>query len=104
MKKSFLMLALLLVVVFSLPASASAATNPGVKPGSFFYFFDTTFEKIGLFFTFNSEGKARKALEYADERLAEAEAVAEDNNAEAVKTAITSYESNIAFAAEKSKE
>jgi nucleoside-specific outer membrane channel protein Tsx len=70
------MLALLLVAAFSLPASASAATSPGVKPGSFFYFFDTTFENIGLFFTFNPEKKAKKALEYADERLAEAEAVA----------------------------
>lgn len=101
---STIALVLLLVAVFSLPASASAATSPGIKPGSFFYFFDTTFEQIGLFFTFNPEKKARKALEYADERLAEAEAVAEDNNAEAVKTAITSYESNIVFAAEKSKE
>ena len=99
---STITLTLLLVVVFSLPASASAATNPGIKPGSFFYFFDTTFEKIGLFFTFSPEKKAEKALEYADERLAEAGAVAED--AEAVKTAITNYESNIAFAEEKSKD
>ncbi|MBI3274009.1 MAG: hypothetical protein HYZ69_02600, partial [Candidatus Colwellbacteria bacterium] len=104
MKGFTIVLALVLVVSFSLPASASAVTNPGVKPGSFFYFFDTTFEKVGLFFTFNPEKKARKALEYADERLAEAEAVAGDNNTEAVKTAITNYESNIAFASEKSKE
>ena len=104
MKKSFLMLALLLVVVFSLPASASAATNPGVKPGSFFYFFDTTFEQISLFFTFSPEKKAEKALAYADERLAEVEAIAEEQNSNAVKTAITNYESNIALAAEKSKE
>ena len=99
---STITLVLLLVVVFSLPASASAATSPGVKPGSFFYFFDTTLEKIGLFFIFSSEKKAEKALEYAEERLAEAEAVTD--NAEAVKTAITNYESNIAFAAEKSKD
>ena len=104
MKKLFLTLALLLITAFSLPAPASAATNPGVKPGNFFYFFDTTFEQIGLFFTFSSEKKAEKALAYADERLAEAEAIAGDNNAEAVKTAITNYESNIALAAEKSKE
>lgn len=99
---SVIALMLLLVVAFSLPASASATTNPGIKPGSFFYFFDTTFEKIGLFFTFSPEKKAEKALEYADERLAEAEAVTD--NAQAVKTAITNYESNIAFAEEKSKD
>ncbi len=104
MKKLFLSFVLLSVVVFSLPTSASAATNPGVKPGNFFYFFDTAFEQINLFFTFSPEKKAEKALAYADERLAEAEAVAGDNNAEVVKTAITNYESNIALATEKSKE
>lgn len=104
MKKLFLGFALLSVIAFSLPASASAATNPGVKPGSFFYFFDTTFDQISLFFTFSPEKKAEKALAYADERLAEAEAVAGDNNAEAIKTVITNYESSIALAAEKSKE
>lgn len=65
-------LIIILAVVLISPVPASATTNAGVKPGSFFYFFDTTFEKVGLFFTFNSEKKARKALEYADERLAEA--------------------------------
>ena len=97
-----IVLALVLVAVFVLPAPASATTSAGIKPGSFFYFFDTTFEKIGMFFTFSPEKKARKALEYADERLAEAEAVTD--NAEAVKTAITNYESNIAFAEEKSRD
>lgn len=90
------------MAAFSLPASASAATSPGIKPGSIFYFFDITFEKIGLLFTFSPEKKAEKALKYADERLAEAGAVTD--NAEAVKTAITNYESNIAFAEEESKD
>ncbi len=104
MKKSFPILVLLLVVVFSLPAPASAVTSAGIKPGSFFYFFDTTFENISLFFTFNPEQKAQKALEYADERLAEIESVAEEKNPNAVKTAIANYESNVALATEKSKE
>jgi len=104
MKAFLITLALISAVVLVSPASASAATNAGVKPGSFWYGFDLAFEKINLFFTFNSEGKARKSLEYADERLAEAEAVAESDNTDAVKTAITNYESNIAFAAEKSKD
>ena len=104
MKTFLIALALISSVVLVSPASASAATNAGVKPGSFWYGFDIAFEKINLFFIFNSEGKARKALEYADERLAEAEAVAENNNTDAVKTAITNYESSIAFAVEKSKD
>ena len=104
MKTFLIALALISSVVLVSPASASAATNAGVKPGSFWYGFDMAFEKINLFFTFNSENKVRKALEYADERLAEAEAVAQNNNTDAVKTAITNYENNIAFATEKSKD
>lgn len=101
---SMVMSALLLVAVFALPLAASAATSPGIKPGSIFYFFDTAFEKIDIFFTFSPEKKAEKALKYADERLAEAEAVAKDKNTDAVKTAIINYESNIALAQEKSKD
>ena len=43
-------------------------------------------------------------MEYADERLAEIEAVAEEKNPSAVKTALANYESNVALATEKSKE
>lgn len=104
MKSFKTLLALVLAVMLISPISASAATSAGVKPGSFWYGFDIAFEKINLFFTFNPEKKVQKALEYADERLAEAEAVAENDNTDAVKTAITNYENNIAFAAEKSKD
>ena len=105
MKKSLAILSILLIsLAFVAPTQASASTSAGVKPGSFFYFFDTTFENISLFFTFNSENKARKALGYANERLAEIEAIAEEKNPDAVKTAIANYESNIALATKKSKE
>ena len=86
------------------PIFASAAISPGIKPSNIFYFLDTTTENIILFFTFNPENKAKKALEYADERLAEIEASVEEKNSGAIKTAITNYESNIALATEKSKE
>jgi len=95
---------LILVVLFVSPISVSAATKAGIKPGSFFYFLDTTFENISLFFTFNPEKKATKALGYANERLAEIQAIAEEKNPDAVKTAIANYESNVALATEKSKE
>jgi len=104
MKKSVIISFLVLVVLFASPVSASVGTKAGIKPSSFFYFFDTAFEKVSMFFTFNPEKKAQKALGYANERLAEAEAVAESNDAEAIKTAIIGYESNITFATEKSKE
>jgi len=93
-----------LIISIMMPFSVSAAPSAGIKPSSIFYFLDIATERVGLFFTFGSEKKARKALEYADERLAEAEAVAGDKNTDAVKTAITNYEGNIAFAAEKAKD
>jgi len=104
MKKLTTLSILLISLAFVAPMQVLAASNAGVKPGSFFYFFDTTFENVGLFFTFNPEKKAQKALEYADERLAEIEAVAEEKNPDGVKTAIANYESNIALATKKSKE
>src|SRR3989344_3668334 len=103
MKKLTALSILFVSLAFVVPMQASAATSAGVKPGSFFYFFDTAFENIDLFFTSNPEKKAQKALGYADERLAEIEAVAEDKNPDAVKTAIANYESNVALATEKVK-
>ena len=104
MKKILRLLILPLMFVFFFPISASAETNAGIGPSSFFYFFDTTFEKVGLFFTFDSEKKARKALGYADERLAEAEESANDNKPKAVEKAMEGYKKEISFAIEKSKE
>ena len=96
-----LVLALAAVLVF--PNPALAAEKPKIKPGSFLYGFVTTFEKVNLFFTFNPEKKAEKALKYAEKHLAEAEAVAVDENSNAVKTAISGYKKNIALAADASK-
>ena len=104
MKRLTALSILAISLAFAAPMQASAAANAGVKPGSFFYFFDTVSENISLFFTFNPEQKAKKALAYADERLAEIEAIAEEKNPDAVKTALTNYESNVALATEKSKE
>ena len=71
MKYKVILLFILILVAISIsPVPASAATNAGIKPGNFWYGFSIAFEKINLFFTFNPEKKAQKALEYADERLA----------------------------------
>lgn len=104
MKKFTTLSILFISVAFIAPMQASAAVGAGVKPGNLFYFFDTASEKINLFFTFSPEKKAQKALEYADERLVEIEAIAEEKDPDAVKTAVANYESNITLAAEKSKE
>ncbi|MCX6731394.1 MAG: DUF5667 domain-containing protein [Candidatus Parcubacteria bacterium] len=104
MKKSIITISfLILVILFALPVSASAKTKAGIKPGSFFYIFDTAFEKIGLFFTFSPEKKAQKAMEYAEEKLAEAEAMASENKPEAVATAMTNYQDDVSLATNESK-
>ena len=78
-----------LAVFFVFPAFVSAETNAGIKPGSFWYGFDLAFEKINLFFALSPQSKARKALEYADERLAERAAVIKNDNAKVVEKAVT---------------
>ncbi len=103
MKKLTILSILFIIFVFTLPAQVFATTSAGVKPSSFIYFFDTAFENVGLFFTFGSENKAKKALEHADERLAEAEESANENNTKAVERAMTGYKEEISLATEKSK-
>jgi len=100
MKNIFITSLLLLTLVFA-PAPALAQTSAGTTPGSFLYFFDTTFEKINLFFTFDSERKAQKALEYADERLAEIREIANDNKPKRVESAMADYENKISLATER---
>jgi hypothetical protein len=52
-----------------------ALPDPGITPDSPFYFLDKWGEQISLMFTFNAEGRAEKALRYADERMAEIDAM-----------------------------
>lgn len=94
----------LLSLFLATPFFTFAATSAGLTPSSPFYFFDTLSEKIVLFFTFNPEKKAEKALEYANERLSEAEASTEDKNSKAVETALAGYKESLSLASEKSKE
>src|SRR3989344_4807264 len=105
-KKLFFKLlgAFILFTAVAMPVSALAQTEAVAKPGTFFYLVDTTFEKVGLFFTFNSEKKARKALVYADKRLAEIEAIDETGKPDVLKSLIANYENNIALAVKKSKD
>lgn len=59
------------------PAPVAPATlgNPGLTPGDFLYFLDQWGEGLRTFFTLSAEGKARLALEHAQERAAEVQEV-----------------------------
>jgi hypothetical protein len=89
-------LVLALAMIFTLPVSVSASdvdTLPeaGMTPDSPFYFMERWGEQISLAFTFNTEAKVEKALRYAEERLAEAEAVAAQNKVRAMERAYKEY-------------
>lgn len=93
-----------IIVVLTVPTFTWADTSAGIKPSSLFYFLDIAFEKVNLFFIFNSEKKANRALGYAEERLQEAKEEAEGNKPKAVEKAMKNYEASISLATEESRE
>ena len=78
--------------------------DPGITPDSPFYFLDNWGKQLGLFFAFGPEAKARKALEYAEERLAEAEAMAVKNRIRETERAADSYTEFLAMVRERAEE
>ena len=96
--KRFFSLLVGFVVVTSLLLGGTAAAqeedlpDPGITPDSPFYFFDTLGKNVGMFFAFGPEAKARKAVEYAAERLAEARVMAAKNRSREVQQAANGYD------------
>jgi len=75
--------------------------DPGLTPDSPFYFLDTWGKNIGMFFTFGNEAKARKALQYAEERLAETRAMAAKNRVREMERAANDYDGFMAMVNER---
>lgn len=73
--------------------------SPGQTPGSILYGLDRAAESVSLALTFSSEGKAQKKLQYAEERLSEARAVAEQGDTQAAEDLEQEYSDNIDEAA-----
>ena len=78
--------------------------NPGVTPDSPFYLFDNLGKKVSLFFTFDPVKKAEKATQYAEERVAEAKAMAEKNKPEDAEKANQGYQEFLDLANAKTQE
>ncbi len=95
------------LLLTSLLASGSAYAqdeelpDPGLTPDSPFYFLDKWGKEIGMFFAFGSEAKAKKALQYAEERLAEARAMANKNRVREMEQAANDYEGFMATVRER---
>lgn len=75
--------------------------SPGITPDSFLYFLDTLGEEISLTLTFSAEKKIHKALQYADEKLAEVIAMAEKKKIKALERANKKYQKYLALANKK---
>lgn len=82
-------------------AGDNGIPSPGITPDSPLYLFDKIGKSLGMFFTFGSEAKARKSLQYAGERLAEAQEMASENKTAALERAIADFEKYIALLQEK---
>ena len=89
---------------FSVLAKSNELTSPGLTPDSYFYFLDTIGEKVNMFFTFSPEKKAEKALGYAEERVAEAKVMAEENKPQAAEEAADGYKNFLDLANAKVEE
>ena len=65
--------------------------DPGITPDSPFYFADKWAKQLSLMFTFREEAKVEKALLYAEERLAEMNAMLAQNKTMAATQATNEY-------------
>lgn len=90
--------ATLLAVPFTVYAQEEELADPGVTPDSPFYFLEQIVESIDLFLTFDDDLKIDKELLYAEERLAELDAVSETADEEVLGELESAYNSKIANA------
>jgi len=108
--EKFRLILLSAVIVTSLLFSGTAYAqdeelpDPGITPDSPLYFLDNWGKNVGLFFAFGPEAKARKALEYSEERLAEAQAMATKNKVREMERAADSYNGFLAMVRERAEE
>lgn len=73
-------------------------SDPGITPDSPFYFADGWGEQLGLMFAFKAETKTKKALQYAEEKLAEAEAMAARNMVQETARAASQWQNRLTVA------
>lgn len=77
--------------------------EPGTTPDQTFYSLKKLFENVQLFLTFSAEDKAALLAEFAEKRLAEAQAMDEAAKMELVKEMVEEYAKNLIQAQEKAE-
>ena len=110
MKHKFSGIIMVGIVIVSMFFSSAAYAqdkdlpSPGITPDSPFYFFEKLGKSIGMAFTFGSEARARKALQYAEERLAEVQSMAAKNKIKEMERAAGDYNQYMARVQERLEE
>ncbi|WP_415535215.1 DUF5667 domain-containing protein [Dehalobacter sp. 4CP] len=74
---------------------ASAEDEAGVTPDSWLYSIEQMIESVQVAVTFSDEGKAELLVEFANERLAEAEIMSEQNQLDLMEQALKVYSDTI---------
>lgn len=96
MKKILSLLVSLLVLATPVFAAEEAEfVDPGVTPNSPVYGLDRALERIQLAITFKEEEKAKLKFKFAEERLAEAEVMAEEGEEELAEELMEDYEEGL---------
>ncbi len=90
MKKLLLAVIMLLTLLPAVQAEGEEVPA-GTTPDSIFYFIDRAIESLDLALTFNEEDKVAKLIAYAEERLAEAEEMNEEQKEEFIEELILEY-------------
>lgn len=100
---------ILLVALFLSAGAVSAREKDiglpaaGTVPGDFFYFLETISEGIGSLFTFGDIAKAERAVTLAEERLAEAEVLADRGDAKRAEKMAEKYQEQMEKALKKAE-
>lgn len=105
MEKKVYLATIMGLMLFSGVALAAESDFPeaGITPDSPVYFLDIWGERISLFVTLNKDKKTDKLVKIAEERLAEAEEMANEGDTEAVEVAEEKYAKSIEDATEVAK-
>lgn len=97
-KNNYIIVALLISILIVPGFVSASTTNAGITPDSYWYFFDKAIERIDIALTFNSEKKAEKLIQKAEERLAELKELSQKESFEDIDSLVKEYEEDISDA------
>ena len=86
----------LLVLLAPLVSAQGELPSPGSKKGDLLYGLDRALEGVQLALTFDKVSKARLHYKFAEERLAEAQALSEEGKTELTEATLEDYEGSLA--------